>query len=92
MNKVGIRKLRQNASRVVASAAAGDIITITDRGRVVARMTPANVSSLQELIDAGLAQPARTSLHELSAPDPGAELSPSLHRARAVLDGLILIG
>jgi len=33
MSEVGIRALKQNASAVVADAAAGQTITITDRGR-----------------------------------------------------------
>ena len=83
MDKVGIRELRQNASRVVAAASAGEIITITDRGRAVARMTPVGSSSLQGLIDAGLARPPKRSLHDLPAPEAGPSLSEALSRARA---------
>lgn len=36
MSQVGVRALKQNASAVVADAAAGREITITDRGRPVA--------------------------------------------------------
>ncbi|NOX31973.1 MAG: type II toxin-antitoxin system prevent-host-death family antitoxin, partial [Actinobacteria bacterium] len=32
-SEVGIRALKQNASAVVAEAAAGETVTITDRGR-----------------------------------------------------------
>ncbi|MFT5202590.1 MAG: prevent-host-death family protein [Candidatus Aldehydirespiratoraceae bacterium] len=39
MSEVGIRALKQNASAVVADAAAGETVTIADRGRPVARMT-----------------------------------------------------
>ena len=52
---VGIRALKQNASAVVAAAAAGDIVTITDRGRPVARMTAIASSRLAELIESGRA-------------------------------------
>lgn len=38
---------------VVAEAAAGEIITITDRGRPVARLVPIRRSRLDELIDPG---------------------------------------
>ena len=37
MSEVGIRALKQNASAVVAEAASGETVTITDRGRPVAR-------------------------------------------------------
>ncbi|MGV9671830.1 type II toxin-antitoxin system Phd/YefM family antitoxin [Gordonia sp. NPDC003504] len=39
MSEVGIRALKQNASAVVAEAAAGETVTITDRGRPVAQTT-----------------------------------------------------
>ena len=42
-NHVGVRALQQNASEVVKRAAAGEIIDITDRGRLVARMVPAHL-------------------------------------------------
>ena len=51
MSEVGIRALKQNASAVVAAAAGGDVVTITDRGRPVARMTAIASSRLAELID-----------------------------------------
>ena len=57
MSEVGIRALKQNASAVVAAAAGGDVVTITDRGRPVARMTPIASSRLAELIESGRARP-----------------------------------
>lgn len=56
--QVGIRALQQNASAVVARAAAGEIIEITDRGRPVARLMPLGGGRLATLIAAGLARPA----------------------------------
>jgi len=51
---VGIRELKQNASAVVARAAAGETLTITDRGRPVARILPLERKShLQQMIDDG---------------------------------------
>ena len=56
MRAVGIRELQQHASAVVRDVAAGEIIEITQRGRVVARMVPpAPKSKLDQLIEAGLA-------------------------------------
>ena len=51
METVGIRELRQNASQVVAKVAAGQVITITDRGRQVEQMSPLVISSIERLRD-----------------------------------------
>lgn len=40
MSTVGIRALKQNASEVVARAARGETIEITDRGKPVAKIVP----------------------------------------------------
>ena len=45
MKTVGVRALKQNASAVVAEAAAGETITITDRGRPVAQVVPLPVDT-----------------------------------------------
>lgn len=82
MGTIGIRALRQNASRVVADAAAGEDIVITDRGRPVARMTALPTSRLQALIDAGLAREARGSLADLPPPEPGPDISAALAEMR----------
>jgi prevent-host-death family protein len=39
MTSIGIRELRQNASKHVRAAAAGATVTITDRGEPVAKLT-----------------------------------------------------
>ncbi len=82
MSEVGIRALKQNASAVVAEAAAGETVTITDRGRPVARMTPIPKSRLQALIDAGTARPATRELVDIAAPEPGPDLSETLSNMR----------
>lgn len=78
MNEVGIRSLKQNASAVVAVATAGATVTITDRGRPVALLTPIPESALQALLAAGQGRPARRSLVSLGAPAPGRALSAEL--------------
>jgi len=82
MVEVGIRALKQNASAVVAEAAAGERVTITDRGRPVAQLTPIPATALQRLIAAGRARPARRSLADLPMPEPGASLSAELAAMR----------
>lgn len=68
MTEVGIRALKQNASAVVAEAAAGELVTITDRGRPVAQMVPVAASRVEALIATERARPALRRLSDLSAP------------------------
>ncbi len=82
MGEVGIRALKQNASAVVAQAAAGATITITDRGRPVAQLMPLPLSRLDALVQAGLARPARRKITELAAPEPGMALTATLSAMR----------
>lgn len=82
MSEVGIRALKQNASAVVAGVAAGEEVTITDRGRPVARMTPIPASRLQALADAGRVRAPRCALADLPFPEPGPGLSATLAEMR----------
>lgn len=68
MSQVGVRALKQNASAVVAEAAAGGEVTITDRGRPVAQLVPVASGRLDVLVAAGRARPAKRPLSELPAP------------------------
>jgi prevent-host-death family protein len=68
MNGVGIRALKQNASQVVARAAAGEVVTITDRGRPVAQLVPVPVGRVAAFVAAGRARLAKGSLTSLGAP------------------------
>lgn len=83
MTEIGVRALKQNASRVVAEAAAGEVITVTSRGEPVARLTALGRSRLEELVDAGLATPASGDLGDLPAPPEGPSLSAALESMRA---------
>lgn len=83
MSQVGIRALKQNASAVVAEAAAGETVTITDRGRPVAQLTALPSSPWQRLVDAGRVRPPKRDLAELPAPDAGPDLSGELAAMRA---------
>lgn len=82
MIQVGIRALKQNASAVVARAAAGETVTITDRGRPVAQMAAIPSSRLQQLVAAGNARPPRRSIGDLPAPEAGPSLSDELAAMR----------
>ena len=82
MSEVGIRALKQNASAVVARAASGETVTITDRGTPVAQMTAIPASPLQRLLQAGLARPPRRHLGDLPAPTAGPPVSAELAAMR----------
>lgn len=82
MSTIGIRALKQNASAVVAEAAAGETITVTDRGRAVARITPITTSGLEQLLAVGLARAPRHSILTLEAPLPGPAISKDLQILR----------
>jgi prevent-host-death family protein len=82
MAKVGIRDLKQNASAVVAEAASGETVVITDRGRPVAQLSPLPTSRLAGLIASGRARPARRALRDLPEAAEGVELSPTLETLR----------
>lgn len=76
--QVGVRALQQNASGVVKRAAAGEIIDITDRGRLVARIVPASGAGLEALRSAGLVRVAQRSAIELPPPLPITAERPTL--------------
>jgi prevent-host-death family protein len=68
MERIGVRELRQHASRWLSRVAAGETIEITDRGRLVAVLSPPrDVSVLDRLVAAGRLVPAR---HELRGVRP----------------------
>ncbi|WP_428338610.1 type II toxin-antitoxin system Phd/YefM family antitoxin [Mycobacterium sp.] len=53
MKAIGVRELRQHASRYLAEVAAGESIEITDRGHPVAHLVPITGDRWQDLISAG---------------------------------------
>lgn len=74
-----MRELNQYPSRVIARVRAGETIDVTDRGRVVARLTPVAPadSLLEDLVRAGLATPASIT-RPFDEPRPAADSSVSL--------------
>ena len=78
MERVGVRALQQNAAAVVARAAGGEVVEVTDRGRPVAQLSPLRSSRLEALAAAGLARPARKRLSETGKALPRRKGRPSL--------------
>ena len=60
----------------------GETVTITDRGRPVARMSAIPKSRLRALIEEGHARPARGRLIDLQVPEPRPDLSGELVEMR----------
>ena len=74
---IGIRELRQNASRYVAMAKAGQRVPVTERGKLVAYLVPAEEprSVYQQMVAAGQVHLATgpgilATLAELGPPPP----------------------
>ena len=58
LRSVGVRDLRQNASKVLDAVKAGAIIEITEHGVPVARLAPITRSLYEKYIASGLIKPA----------------------------------
>ena len=58
MQSVGIRELRQNASRVLDLVKSGEKITVTERGKPIAEIVPIKKDKLQILMERGAVTPA----------------------------------
>jgi prevent-host-death family protein len=58
MDRIGVRELRQHASRYLARVERGESIEVTDRGRPVARLVPVGGDPWEEMVAAGRVTPA----------------------------------
>lgn len=69
---IGIRELRQHASRYVAMAKQGKRIPVTDRGELVAYLVPAEepTTTFQRMVAAGQVQLAKGRLQDHLPPPP----------------------
>lgn len=74
---IGVRELRQNASRYLAKVKQGQRIAVTDRGELVAYLEPVDEprTTYQRMVAAGQVRPAggrgiRAALEELGPPLP----------------------
>jgi prevent-host-death family protein len=53
MERIGVRELRQHASRYLARVVGGETIEVTDRGRPVARLIPVRSDPWADMVAAG---------------------------------------
>jgi prevent-host-death family protein len=85
MESVGIRELRQNASKVLERVRAGETVGVTDHGKAVARIYPEPDNEWQALTESGVVAPPVSSdpLYALvPLPASGANLSDVLAQMR----------
>ena len=70
MNRIGVRELRQHASRYLAQVKAGETVEVTERGRLIAKLVPPEPAETarDQLIAEGRLLPASGSRHTLPAP------------------------
>jgi len=72
MERIGIRELRQHASKYLERVERGEAIEVTNRGRLVARLLPATeaLSGLAKLQAEGSVRPAKRNHRDLPPPLP----------------------
>jgi prevent-host-death family protein len=84
MERIGVRELRQHASRYLARVAAGERIEVTDRGRLVAMLVPAGNDPWHGLLASGRITPPSSSGRITDEPpvDDGGSASATLAMMR----------
>ena len=84
MTRIGVRELRQNASRYLALVKAGETVEVTERGELVAVLAPPSpaATARERLIAEGRLIPA-TGPRFIPEPVPAAPGAPSVSEALA---------
>jgi prevent-host-death family protein len=72
MERIGVRELRQNASRYLALVKAGETVEVTERGELVALLSPpgGSRSTRDRLVASGRLIPATSPSGRLGSPRP----------------------
>lgn len=69
MKTIGVRELQQRASGVLRRVQAGEALGVTDRGKLVAVISPPSAATgAGALLAAGRVRPARAAAQGLAAP------------------------
>lgn len=79
MKTVGVRELKNRLSEYIRQAKSGEGVLVTDRGQVVAELTPPGHGATDASVPAGLLALARRHLLVIGAP-PDSGLYPALPR------------
>ena len=84
MERIGVRELRQHASRYLARVATGETFEVTDRGRPVALLVPTHEDRWQNLVASGqvLAATGKGDLVDEAPNDYGIDASARLAAMR----------
>jgi len=80
MDQIGVRELRQNASKYLDRVKQGESIEVTERGvpvAVIGPMPTVKKSRVQELIDEGLMTPGRGDFAAWLAANPPSPIDPN---------------
>lgn len=81
MKTVGVRELKNRLSEHLRRAKSGESVLVTDRGQVVAELTPPGLGATDASVPAGLLALARRQLLTIGAP-ADRDVYPALPRAR----------
>jgi prevent-host-death family protein len=81
MKTVGVRELKNRLSEYLRQVRSGESVLVTDRGQLVAELTPPGHGATDGSVPAGLLALARRNLLVIGAPGDG-NLYPALPRAR----------
>jgi len=81
MKTVGVRELKNRLSEYIRQVRSGEGVLVTDRGQVVAELTPPGHGALDASVPAGLLALARRGLVSIAAPSD-AHPYPALPRSR----------
>jgi prevent-host-death family protein len=85
MDRIGVRELRQHASRYLERVARGESLEVTDRGRPVARLVPVPEDRWADMVATGKVSPAEDPADLVDEPpvDYGIDASAMLAAIRA---------
>lgn len=86
MQTVGVRELKNRLSHFLRAVREGEVIEVTDRGRVVAQLTPPGRPADESPALAGLRRLAERGLLTLGAPRQTEDV-PQLARPPGLADG-----
>jgi prevent-host-death family protein len=78
MDRIGIRELRQHASRYLERVVRGETIEVTDRGRPVARIVPVQRDAWAGMLASGRVTPAEDAIDIAEEPPGHYAVEPSV--------------
>jgi prevent-host-death family protein len=77
MDRIGVRELRQHASRYLDRVVRGETLEVTDRGRPVARLVPVHTDAWADMVATGRVTTAEDLTDIVDEPPGDYEVEPS---------------